>query len=638
MNPHDLHELGDEYVATKAWDTALLKRLLHFAKPHMKLFALSFAVLMALFLLQVSGPFLLRGAIDGPVSDALNAREAAEVAASGTEPLDFDVAADVAATGTEPPDFDVTPYLRRLWGYAGLYLLITLTAGVFRYLEMALLGRTGQAVIHDLRTHLFRHIQRQDLAWFDRRPTGALVTRVTGDIENLNELFTSGLVVLLFDFIKVAAILGVLFWLDVQLALFVLAMTPLLIGTSLFFRGGARRAHRQVRARLAGLNGYLQEVLQGVRVVQVFRREKLVSSRFRTYLDGYFRANLRTILLFALFFPAIEFVTLLIKGSIVWNGGVSITEGALTFGVFFQFWWTLQFYLDPIRELGERYNVLQQAFASSERVFEILDTEPRVAPPAEAVARRPKTPAGGVVFENVSFAYREGEPVLQEISFEIPAGATFAVVGATGGGKSTLVNLLLRYYDPTAGRVLIDGIDLRELDAKSYRDRLGLVLQEDFLFSGTVRENLALARAGATDAAIARALQVSCADRVVERLPGGLAAQVAERGVTFSTGERELLAIARALAANPRLVILDEATSSVDSATEARIEEATRNLLRGRTALVVAHRLSTVRRADRILVMHHGRLREAGTHKELLALGGLYARLNALAFRDVDDA
>ena len=606
-----------ELVATKAWDTALFRRLLTFARPHARLFVVSFLVILGLFALELAGPYVLRQAIDGPVAEAL--------ASAPTT-------ADGAGAESAVPE----GLYRRLGWFALLYLVIVLCGGLFRYLELAQLGRTGQAVIHDLRTQLFAHIQRLDLAWFDRRPTGALVTRVTSDIENLNELFTSGLIVLVFDFVKIAVILVILFALDPALAGFVLGLTPLLIGTSLFFRGGARRAHRVVRARLAHLNGYLQEVLSGIRVVQLFRREERVSGRFRDKLATYYHANLRTIRLFALFFPSIEFLTIVIKGAIVWKGGFAIADGSLTVGTFFQFWFYLHFYLNPIRELGERYNVMQQAFASSERVFEIMDTRPVLTPPRKGKALEPFR--GHVVFENVTFGYLDGLPILRDVSFEIPAGATVAVVGATGAGKSTLVNLLLRFYDPTSGRITIDGVDLRELDARSLRRHIGLVMQEDFLFSGTIRDNLVLGREGITDAGLARALEISRAGEVIERLDGGLDAEVAERGVTLSTGERELLAIARAVALDPRLVIFDEATSSVDSRTEAQIEAATHNLLRQRSALVVAHRLSTVRRADRILVFHKGLLRESGTHVELLAASGLYAKLHALQFHDADDS
>jgi ATP-binding cassette subfamily B protein len=603
----------DDVVASKVWDTAVVRRLMVFARPHRKRFVLSFGVLVTLFLLQLLSPWLLHGAIDGPVSEAQEARV---------------VMGDV--------EFDATPYLVTLALWALAYVGSIAVTAVMRFLEVRQLTRTGQSVIHDLRTHLFEHIHRLDLSWFDRHPTGSLVTRVTSDIENLNELFTSGLIVLLFDLIKIVVVLALLFWVNTALALLVLALTPVLIGVSLVFRGGARRAHRTVRARLARKNGYLQEVLSGIRVVKVFRREERVSSTFAGHLSSYLSANFRTILLFALFYPILSFVTVGIQASILWRGGGSIAAETMTPGDFILFWFWLQLLMGPIRELGERYNVLQSAFASAERIFDILDTEPSVRP---AAAPRPLAQPfrGHIRFEGVEFAYDSGPKVIEEVDFEIPAGQTIALVGATGAGKSTLVNLLLRYYDPTGGRVTVDGVDLREVDLAAYREELGIVLQDDFLFSGSVRANLELGRPRVNDETLARALETSSALELVERLPQGLETEVAERGATLSTGERELIAIARALATNPALVVFDEATSSVDSATEARIEAATHELLRGRSALVVAHRLSTVRRADRILVMHKGRLREQGTHEELLAQGGIYARLYAMQFRDEDD-
>ena len=608
LDPED-HDV----VATKAWDSAVMRRLMRYARPHRRLFLASFGILVGVFAAQLAAPWIIRAAIDGPILAAEQARK-----------LQGDA-------------FEAAPYLRQLVLWALAYLGVVLVAAFFRYGEISQLTKTGQAVIHDLRTHLFDHMQRLPLSWFDQRPTGSLVTRVTSDIENLNELFTSGLIVLLFDMVKIVLVLALLFWVSVKLALLVLLLTPLLVVVSLIFRGGARRAHRMVRARLARLNGFLQEVLSGIRVVQVFQREERVSRRFADHLADYLQANIRTIFLFALFYPIVAFVTTGIQGSIVWAGGDSIAAGALTVGDFILFWFLLQYLIGPIRELGERYNVLQSAFASAERIFDILDTRPRLASPAEP-APLPVPFRGHVRFEGVAFSYGAGDDertVVEDVHFEILPGQTVALVGATGAGKSTLVNLLLRFYDPTAGRVTVDGVDLREVDLAAYRRHLGIVLQEDFLFTGTVRGNLELGRPWVNDETIARALASSTAGDVVARLPGGLEAQVAERGATLSTGERELLAIARALAGGPHLVILDEATSSVDSATEARIEEATYRLLRGRSALVVAHRLSTVRRADRILVMHHGRIRESGTHEELLLQSGIYARLHALQFREV---
>ena len=599
--------LDPDIVAHKGWDGSLLRRLIGFARPHSLEFLKSIGALTGVFACALLGPWIWKEAIDGPLAVAIEAR-------------------------SQGLGSDMIPFLK----WIGIYMLVVVANMGFYYLQTAQLMRTGQLVIHDLRTRLFRHMHSLDLSFFDATPTGSLVTRVTTDVENLNELFTSGLVVLLFDAVKILITLGLLFTIDPLLASVVITLTPLMIVISIVFRGGARRAYRTVRAHLAAKNGYFQEVLSGIRVVQIFRREGRVSKRFDGYLGRYFDANLKTIFLFAIFFPVLAFVVNIIQASTIWVGGSRIVSGELSYGEFIQFWFYLSMFVAPIRDMGERYNVIQSAFASAERIFQVLDTEPEIDAPHKPRALS-SAEMRTISFKDVSFAYTPGREVIEGVSFDIPPGKTVALVGATGSGKSTLVSLLLRFHDPSEGTVSYGGADLREYAPREWRARTGLVLQEDYLFAGSVRENLVMGREVVTEDSLASAIRMSSSEQVISQLEGGLEGEVAERGATFSTGERQLLAIARALAAEPALVILDEATASVDSATEAAIEEATHNLIDGRSALVVAHRLSTIRRADEILVLHHGKIQERGKHAELLSQGGLYAKLHALQFAEGTD-
>jgi ATP-binding cassette subfamily B multidrug efflux pump len=550
--------LDPDIVAHKGWDGSLLRRLVSFARPHSREFLKSLGALAGVFACALLGPWIWKKAIDGPLAAAIEAR------GSGLEA-------------------DMSPFLQ----WIGIYMIVVVANMGFYYLQTAQLMRTGQLVIHDLRTRLFRHMHSLDLSFFDATPTGSLVTRVTTDVENLNELFTSGLVVLLFDAVKILITLGLLFTIDPLLAGVVITLTPLMIVISIVFRGGARRAYRTVRAHLAAKNGYFQEVLSGIRVVQIFRREGRASTRFDKYLGRYFDANLKTIFLFAIFFPVLAFVVNIIQASTIWVGGSRIVSGDLSYGEFVQFWFYLSMFVAPIRDMGERYNIIQSAFASAERIFQVLDTKPEIDAPEDP---RP-----------------------------LPSSSEMGTVS---------------FKDPSKGNVSYAGADLREYDPREWRARTGLVLQEDYLFAGSVRDNLIMGREEVTQESLDRAIEMSSCGQVLSQLKGGLEGEVAERGATFSTGERQLLAIARALAADPDLVILDEATASVDSATEAAIEEATHNLIEGRSALVVAHRLSTIRRADEILVLHHGKIQERGRHAELLSKGGLYARLHALQFAE----
>jgi ATP-binding cassette subfamily B protein len=506
----------------------------------------------------------------------------------------------------------------------------------------------GQKIMFDLRMQLVSHLHRLDLRFYDRNPVGRLMTRITTDVDVLNELFTSGVVSVFGDVFTLIGIMAVLIWMDWRLALAAFSVLPLIVAITHWFRVNARESYRTVRTWIARINAYLQERITGMATVQLYRREQRDFETFDDIDRQHRDANVRSIFYYAVFYPAVELVGALAASLILWVGGARIiADGSdmLTLGALVAFLQYSQRFFRPISDLSEKFNILQGAMASSERIFGLLDTPVEIAsipatPPAEAptshvtaVAKRGRWGGPGLIrFENVSFSYVEGEPVLKNVSFEVRPGERIGIVGATGSGKTTIVSLLLRFYDVQSGRITVDGIDIHELSLSDLRSLFGLVLQDVQLFAGTIAGNVRLGDESITDDDVRRALDAVHASTFVNRLAKGLDSVVAERGSTLSVGQKQLLSFARALAFNPRVLVLDEATSSVDTDTELLIRDALKAVMRGRTTIAIAHRLSTIQDMDRILVMHRGELRESGTHQELLALRGIYHRLYELQF------
>jgi ATP-binding cassette, subfamily B, multidrug efflux pump len=515
---------------------------------------------------------------------------------------------------------------------AGLYLGTLLAEFVVEYGGTLLTTLVGQRVMYDLRMEIFTQLQRLSIAFFDRNPVGRLMTRVTSDVETLNELFSSGVVTLFGDVFTLLAIMGMMLAIDWRLALVTFSVIPLVWLTARVFRRRVREAFRDIRIRLARLNAYLQERLTGMRVVQLFGREEASAHRFAELNRDHLAAHLRSITVYAVFFPMVELLTSIAMALLLWYGGLRVLDGTLTVGVLAAFIQYTRRFFQPLQDLSEKVNLLQSAMASSERVFALLDEPVTVREPATA---RPlhRPVRGEVRFEGVWFRYSpEGPWVLRDITFTASPGRTIALVGHTGAGKTTIVSLLLRFYDPERGRITVDGVDIRELPTAELRSLIGFVQQDLFLFTGDILHNLTL-DAPITPAQAHEAARRVGADRFIERLPDTFGHRLGERGRSLSVGERQLLSFARALALDPAILVLDEATSSVDAEAEAQIQAAIAELMAGRTSLVVAHRLSTILHADEILVMHHGEIRERGTHRDLLAAGGLYQRLYQLQLR-----
>jgi ATP-binding cassette, subfamily B, multidrug efflux pump len=598
----------EEEVLGKAYDGRLMKRLLSYLRPYRSAVFLSLLFLLISSLLQVTGPLLTRIAVDRYLEPH-----------PGYSP------------GPLGPFLSAAPWIG-LAQLSFLYFGALMGAMVFDFLQSYIMQWTGQKAMFDLRRELMAHLQNLHIAWFDRNPTGRLVTRVTTDVDVLNDLFASGLVTIAGDLLMVGFVLLVMFRLSPGMTGLLMAVIPLVLLVTMVFRRAVQQSYRRIRVAIARINSYLQEHINGITVLQLYNREAVSRAEFdrvnRDHMDAYKDA----IIAYGWFYPVVELLGMFTLSMLLAYGGVRIHSGALSLGVmvaFFQY--GLRFFR-PIQDLSEKYNILQAAMAASERIFRLLDAPAEIVSP-DGPRPIPRKPAA-IEFDHVWFAYNEGCWVLRDVSFRIAPGETVAVVGHTGAGKTTLASLILRFYDVRQGAIRLGGDDIRHFELGELRRQFGVVLQDPYLFTGTVESNIRLGTAEIGQARVKQAAErVNLAD-FVEGLPEGYRQPVREGGNGYSTGQKQLMSFARALAHDPRILILDEATSSVDTETEFRIREALDHLVEGRTSIVIAHRLSTIQRADRILVMHKGQVRETGTHQELLALRGIYWKLFQLQYKD----
>ncbi|MGH9339944.1 MAG: ABC transporter ATP-binding protein [Acidobacteriota bacterium] len=583
----------EEEVLGKAYDRRLARRLLKYLYPYRGVVALSVFLLLIASALQLAGPYLTKVAIDQYIHQG---------DAGGLDTI------------------------------ALLFLGVLVLQFIFSFLQTYLMNWTGQKIMYDLRVEIFSHIQGLHIEYFDRNPVGRIITRMTTDVDVLNELFTAGVVSIFGDIFLLTGIIGVMMFINWKLALVSFAVIPLLFLASFIFKTKVRGSYRWVRTCIAKINAFLQENITGMSVVQIFVQEDRKLRQFDGLNREHLQANLQSIFYYAVFYPVINLLGAVAIALILWYGGNQVLSGLLTLGALVAFLQYSERFYKPISDLSEKFNILQSAMASSERIFKLLDTPPRILPAEYPLA--PDVVEGKIEFKNVSFAYKEDNPVLKNINLEIQPGEKVAIVGATGSGKSTMINLLCRFYELKRGELRIDGIDIKQWDFNLLRQSIAIVLQDVFLFSGTVEENIRLWSKPIPREKVEEAAMRVHAERFIQRMPGGYDAAVAERGSSLSVGQRQLLAFARALAHDPRILILDEATSSVDTETELLIQDALDKLMRGRTSLIIAHRLSTIQNCDRIIVLHKGEIKEQGSHADLLKQRGIYYKLYQLQYKE----
>jgi ATP-binding cassette subfamily B protein len=609
----DVEKHEDE--GARAFDPHLARRLLHYLRPYRVRAIVSVLLVILSSALEIVGPAIIAVSIDlfvKPVAGAhpvgISARVAAFCAERGWT-LNVLTGINIATA---------------------LYLTALVLGFAVLYTQMLLMNVMGQYIMYDLRKQIFGHLQKLDIQYFDRHPVGRLMTRVTTDVDALNEMFTAGFVAIFGDIVVLAGIVGVLFWMNWRMALVLFSITPFIVIASMWFRRGARLTYRKVRARIAAINAFLQEHISGMSTVQLFNREVAEGEKFETLNANHRDANIESIFYYAVFYPVIELIQTIGIALIVWYGGGQVVQKTLSIGALIAFFQYAQRFYEPISDLSEKYNILQAAMAASERIFRLLDTPVAIPDVGQLRIAEPQS----IEFRNVWFAYNDEEWVLKDVSFTVRRGERIALVGHTGAGKTTVTSLLLRFYEVQRGEILIDGIDIRQYSLAALRRLFAIVQQDFFLFTGTVAQNIALGDPSIDDTRVREAATRVQADRFISRLPETYASEVRERGAGFSVGEKQLLSFARALAFDPPVLILDEATSSIDTETERLIQEAIRTLMEGRTSIVIAHRLSTIRSADSILVFHHGEIRERGTHEELMESNGLYRRLYEIQYRE----